>query len=186
MFAARLRCRVPSAQAIGAYRLMRHDLRFHKRSGKDDSAKCDAYATGDDDADDGSVVMGRLFRIAAGDAGKLDEAEGLGKGYERKTVCVMDDAGKVEDAFTYCATRIDTCLRPYTWYKEHVLAGAREANFPDDYIDKIAAVAADKDPDREREWREMALHDRWRRLCAGRFGARRTELSLIPRAHFGR
>ena len=43
---ARLAARTPSCHALGRAVLARHVLRFHKR-GRDGSAKCDAWFTGD-------------------------------------------------------------------------------------------------------------------------------------------
>ena len=154
LFVARLRERVPSAEAIGVYTLPKHDLRFHKRSDKDGSAKCDAFATDDEN----DFVIGRVFNIAQNEESKLDKAEGLGNGYDKKNVRVFDDTGNFVDAFTYCATDIDKTLRPYTWYKKHVVAGAKEGSLPDAYIKKIETVAADKDINRSREKRELSLH----------------------------
>ncbi len=151
----RLCDRVPSAKPLGAYTLPSHNLRFHKRSDKDGSGKCDAFETGDE----ADFVLGRLFAIAQSEETALDEAEGLHKGYEKKIVAVVDADGNVEEAFTYYATCMDVSLRPYTWYKKHVLAGAREAALPDDYIEKIEAVVAKDDFDKEREQKELKIYD---------------------------
>ncbi len=156
MFARRLCKRVPSAKVIGIYTLPAHDLRFHKRSDKDGSGKCDAYYTGDKN----HAVIGRLFTIDAGEVDALDKAEGLGYGYEKKVVRVLNETGETETAFTYCAapTAINTTIHPFTWYKQHVLTGAKEAGLPPDYIKKIEAITATPDPNRDREKIEMALH----------------------------
>lgn len=55
MSRSRLRERAPSAEALGCFALNGYDLGFHK-SGKDGSAKCDAYFT----ADTGDVIYGVL------------------------------------------------------------------------------------------------------------------------------
>ena len=157
MFSKRLCYRVPSAKAIGTYTLPAHDLRFHKRSKKDGSGKCDVYQT--DDKND--AVIGRLFTIDTAHECKLNKVEGLGDGYDRKEVDVTDENGNTETAFTYYANKshIDDSLRPYTWYKKHVLAGAKGGGLPAAYIAKIEAVEADEDPDRDREKNEMKWHD---------------------------
>ncbi len=157
MFSKRLCERVPSAKAVGTYTLSKHDLRFHKRSKKDGSGKCDAYQTDNEN----DKVIGRLFTIDAAHECQLDKAEGLGKGYEKKCVCLVDENGETEAAFAYFAVRscIDNNLKPYTWYKKHVVTGAKEGGLPADYIKKIEAVPADKDPDHSREQKEMVLHD---------------------------
>ncbi|WP_116473083.1 gamma-glutamylcyclotransferase [Zobellella maritima] len=153
MSLARLRRRVPSARSLGAYKLTGHALRFHKR-GRDGSAKCDAYATGDDS----DHLLGVLFDISESDKKTLDIAEGLGQGYSEKEVAVTDQNGLAVLAITYYATHIDDALAPYGWYKAHVLAGAREAGLPAAYIRQIEVVAAVVDPDRARERRELAIY----------------------------
>ena len=158
MFEARLRDRIRSAKVIGTYKLPCHDLRFHKRSDKDKSGKCDAYETGNV----ADFILGRLFYIEESEECKLDEYEGLGTGYEKKSITVGDDLGNAHDAFTYYADcgYIETSLRPYTWYREHVLAGAKEGNFPAEYIKKIKAVSANKDPCPQREKKELDIHEK--------------------------
>ena len=157
MFSKRLRDRVPSAKAIGIYTLPAHDLRFHKRSDRDNSGKCDVYQTGNQN----DLVIGRLFTIDTADECKLDKSEGLGDGYDRKEVEVSDENGTTETAFTYYANRdcIDDAIRPFTWYKQHVVTGAKEGGLPAEYIAKIEAVEADEDPDRARHQKEIKLHD---------------------------
>ena len=50
MLTARLRERMPSCKPLGIAKLPGHALRFHKRS-KDQSGKCNAFATDDDQGD---------------------------------------------------------------------------------------------------------------------------------------
>jgi hypothetical protein len=154
MSLARLRGRVSSAVSLGRHELRAHELRFHK-PGRDGSAKCDAFHTGRA-ADE---IMGVLFEIDCAERVLLDQAEGLGKGYEEKEVSVVSMGGASVEAFTYIATHIDASLRPYSWYVNHVLAGAREAGLPAGYIDaRIGAVRSVEDDDEERDARERAIH----------------------------
>ncbi|TQV85542.1 gamma-glutamylcyclotransferase family protein [Aliikangiella coralliicola] len=154
MSLSRLRQRVPSAKLLGAYKLAKHDLRFHKVS-KDGSGKCDAFDTGSKD----DFIIGVLFDIDAGEKPQLDKAEGLGYGYNEKEVTVVDDGQNVETAVTYYATKINDELTPYTWYKHHVLVGARDAKLPADYVQKIESIPAIEDPDTARESKQMAIYD---------------------------
>ena len=153
MSTPRLAHRAPSLRALTVAQLQGHRLRFHKR-GKDSSGKCDAELT--DDATD--VVYGIVFEIAASEKLQLDEHEGLHKGYEEKRVLVYTEYGKEIEALTYYATRIDPALKPYDWYKEHVLRGAREHGLPWEYVESIAAVEAIPDPDTPRCERELAIY----------------------------
>ena len=111
----RLRKRVPSAEVVGTYTLLNHKLCFHKRScdkSGNKSAKCDAYKTDNEN----DKVIGRLFTIDTAHECTLDKAEGLGKGYKRECVCLVDENGETEAAFAYFAVRscIDNNLKPYT------------------------------------------------------------------------
>ena len=154
MSEVRLRVRIPSAKTIGPFILEKHDLRFHKISKKDGSAKCDAYLTGS--ADD--FVFGVLFDFEESEKGSLDSYEGLGNGYSEKDVSIMGSNGVAETAFTYYATAIDELLKPYFWYKYHVLVGAKSANLPSAYVQRIQTIDAQKDPDKQREFRELAIY----------------------------
>lgn len=155
LFARRLCQRIPSAKVIGTYTLPAHVLRFHKR-GEDGSGKCDAYFT--DNQHDS--VIGRLFAIACVEIAKLDRCEGLGKGYEKKEVHVINEKGETETAFTYYADSrfIDNSIQPFSWYKQHVVAGAKEGGLPAEYIEKIETVPTQTDSDSAREKKQMALH----------------------------
>lgn len=149
MCTRRLRQRVPSARPLCSARLAGHQLCFHKRSTADGSGKGDAQAT--NRAED--IVWGIVFKIKADEAGRLDEAEGLGKGYEKKTVSVVDTTGQPHDCYMYVAsdTHKNSDLRPYSWYLRFVLEGARQHNLPSYYITMIEAVEATEDLDRDRD-----------------------------------
>ncbi len=149
----RLRQRTPSAVSLGTFSLPKHQLVFHKH-GKDDSAKCDAYYTGDTV----NIVVGRLYEIDKIEKPSLDQAEGLGNGYEEKVIRVFDTKGVTVKAITYYATNINNTLKPFTWYKQHVLIGAKEANLPVEYIRIIEAILAVEDYDKVREMEQFSLH----------------------------
>lgn len=152
----RLLARVPSAEPLAMTRLEGHQLRFHKYSRVDGSAKCDAWYTGEP----GHTVYGLLYRMAANEKPLLDRCEGLGQGYEIKHVSLEADGEKPVKAFLYYATDIQSGLQPFDWYKEHVLAGARFAGLPAPYQRRIAAVEARPDPEHSRRTRELAIYRR--------------------------
>ena len=104
--------------------------------------------------------MGRLYHIDAKEKGLLDCAEGRGRGYNDKCVTVELDSGTTVCAVTYCATETDPNLKPYTWYKKHVLVGAKEACLPPDYIKSLEEVEAKEDCDKEREAKELKIYSR--------------------------
>ena len=65
-----------------------------------------------------------------------------GAGYEQKDVLIEMADGTAVRAFCYCATAIDPGLKPFDWYKEHVLMGARENNLPEVNILGIKSIEA--------------------------------------------
>lgn len=154
MSIARLRELVPSAVRLGCHRLKEHDLRFHKSS-KDGSGKCDAFFTGKDE----DLIFGALFEIDSTEKTALDRAEGLGYGYDEKEVTILSGDGTSCKAITYIATNINKSLKPYSWYVNHVLVGAKETPLPDDYIQKkIEAVESIEDNDKERDAKQRSVH----------------------------
>lgn len=136
MSSERLRTRTPSAISLGRARLPRYTLRWHKL-GRDGSGKCDIEYTGTHDA----AVWGVLYQIDNAERDGLDAVEGLGVGYDEHAIRV-ETVAAVDDAVTYKARsdKIDPALRPFAWYKAHVLRGAREHRLPDKYVQRIAAV----------------------------------------------
>ena len=155
----RLQDRVDSAKALGTGVLDNHSLTFHKLSRKDGSGKCTIECSESD------KVYGVLFEINKDQEKCLDAAEGLCKGYKDITVEIeiweseKYDRGEIICAKTYYGTQLDRKRKPYTWYKQHVLVGATEANLPQCYIDCLENVDADKDPCKKREACELAIYN---------------------------
>ena len=158
MLLARLRERCPSARSLGVAQLPGYQLRWHKRS-TDRSGKCDVVPVRVDHA-----VIGVVYESDANEKAALDQAEGLGHGYDEKdaTVILTGDAVTVS---IYFATKVDPALKPYTWYKALVVAGAKEHGLPSPYIANLQAVEASEDSDRTRHDRSMRIVS-----AAGRMG----------------
>ena len=154
MSVKRLRDRVPSASKLSTAILRKHELKFHKIGKKDSSAKCDAKETGNPE----HFVIGVVFDISESDKLKLDQKEGLGYGYEEKNVIIELNGGKTIEAFSYYATKIDPELKPFHWYKEHVVRGARENGLPEEYIQRIESIESVADPDDVRHEKELAIY----------------------------
>lgn len=151
MLMRRINARCPSATPLGMAELRSYELKWHKRSRLDGSGKCDVVQT-----DNVShVVYGVLYDIPAREKLELDKAEGLGRGYDEKTVEVAFK-GALCSATIYCATDIDASLRPYTWYRALVVAGAKENQLPEKYIEQLADADAITDSNSERHRREIA------------------------------
>jgi len=149
----RLVDRVPSARKIDAGILEKHELKFHK-VGKDGSAKCDACETGNPE----HKVYGVAFDISEQEKRDLDRKEGLGYGYDQKDVKIILNNGDTVEAFTYYATKIDPALKPFDWYKEHVLRGARENKLPIEYIRNIEMIEHMDDSDTKRRDDELSIY----------------------------
>ncbi|MDW8404339.1 gamma-glutamylcyclotransferase family protein [Chloroflexus sp.] len=124
MLSERLCSRVPSAQVIGRARLEDWRLVFNKRS-RDGSAKANLTASL------GDTTWGVLYEVDAQDLNKLDKIEG---GYQRISVQICKPDGEKVTAATYVSTDVVDNQTAYEWYKNMVIAGAREHGLPQDYI----------------------------------------------------
>jgi hypothetical protein len=86
--------------------------------------------------------------LCATDKRYLDRKEGLGlpSGYKECAVEVSIPGGQMQ-AMIYYSTHIGADLRPYTWYRDKVIAGAREHGLPEEYIRNLERVSAMSNPD---------------------------------------
>jgi len=150
----RLLDRVPSAKFYVVATLTKHVLKFHKISKNDGSGKCDALET----ANPNDKIIGVVFDISESEKPELDQKEGLHYGYEEKTVEVISIDGELMNATTYYAINCDPALKPYHWYKEHVIKGAKENGLPEVYIQSISDVESIADPKPERHDEEMQIY----------------------------
>ena len=153
MSTKRFQQRVKTAKLIGQYMLLEHQLKFHK-IGKDNSAKCDAYFTGNQQ----DQVLGVVFNFESQEKPLLDIAEDLGIGYQEKKVKLVNRQGNMLEAYTYCAIKIRIDLKPFSWNKQHVIYGAKEAHLPDDYLNYIINYPEIIDSNQEREKRELSIY----------------------------
>jgi len=149
MLLKRINRRCPSARSIGVGELCGYRLTWSKRS-KDNSGKCDIEKT----EEKGAIVYGVIYEIAANEKKALDKEEGLGKGYDEMQVEVIL-GGAPTIVSTYYATAIDANLKPYSWYKALVLAGAREHILPLHYIENLEEIEAIEDENRKRHDQHM-------------------------------
>lgn len=152
MSAPRLSNRIKPIRHLANGYLDGYQLTFDKVS-KDESGKCDCKRTGNE----GHRVWGVLFAIDANNLPDLDRYEDAGRTYERKEVQVMTDQGIVS-AITYFANKTKPGLKPYHWYRYHVLYGAREAKLPPDYIAAIEHIEEIQDLNVARIEENMAVY----------------------------
>jgi hypothetical protein len=78
----------------------------------------------------------------------------VGHGYE----VVQIDVAAYGACFVYraLATALDARLKPFAWYRDYVLAGARHHGLPADYIDAIATTPTVHDTDAARDAQNRA------------------------------
>ena len=129
--------RCSSSRFISRAKVSGYKLLFNKRS-KDKSGKANLIYTGDK-----SLVWGVIFDISEDQKPILDKAEGLGKGYDEYKLIVINDLEQEIECVCYIATDekyLDNNLKPYDWYKEYCLIGAKQHNLPEDYILTIESV----------------------------------------------
>jgi len=106
------------------------------------------------------IVWGVVFEILDSQKHDLDEAEGLGRGYDEKVVLVLNDEGQQEKVQLYVANPnwIDSSLAPYSWYFRFFVDGARQNDLPHEYVTRlIESVNPTRDPDDERHFRKSAI-----------------------------
>jgi hypothetical protein len=130
-------------------------MRFHK-IGTDGSGKCTLIATGDD----ADVVHGVLFEFADSDVAGLDREEGVHLGgYARHTIQVSPPRGGAIRAMTYIADDryLDAGRVPFDWYRDLVVAGAREHRLPSAYVRELEQIPVLPDPNAARASRAARL-----------------------------
>jgi gamma-glutamylcyclotransferase (GGCT)/AIG2-like uncharacterized protein YtfP len=124
---ARLRERAPSARALGAARLAGFRLCLDKLA-SDGSGKLNLAR------DAAASVWGVAFRI---DPAELAALDGFEPGYTQISVSVrLRDVVPLE-ARTYLSEQRAPGLRPQPWYRELILAGAREHGLPAEWIERL-------------------------------------------------
>jgi gamma-glutamylcyclotransferase len=130
---------------LPAYRLV-----FNKLS-RDKSGKANLHN------DPSAAVWGVLYSIPDDQLDVLDRGEG--KGYRRQSVRLYAMRGTALDAWAHIAVApsTDSTLRPYSWYKQFLVEGAKEHGLPVPYIEALETIAAVEDPDvtRDQERREL-------------------------------
>ncbi len=125
---AAMAARCPASKALGSARLARH--RFIVTS--------DGYASVV--RDPRRTVWGLLWDIAFADMPALDRYESVASGLYVKLSQPVIAAAAARRALIYVA-RSQAAGQPRPGYMEGVLAAARDAGLPDDYLREIAALS---------------------------------------------
>ena len=131
MLTERLIQRCPSTKAVGVAFVDGYSLEFSKIS-KDGSGKATIVKSPD------QRQYGVVFMIEKCDLNNLNDAEGLGKGYDLKCHfnVTLADTGLPIVTKTYTATKghKDPSLKPFDWYLALVVAGAVKHQLPETVI----------------------------------------------------
>ena len=149
----RLLQRLPEV-SVSCVATLSHHLLCWRKNDRGQSGKCDIAFTGSHT----DIVYGVVYSMTHEERLHLDGIESAGFGYERKDVQVIAQSGDPLEAFTYFALDIDHLQQPFHWYKEHVLRGALEHDFPPHYVETIRAAASIDDHDADRHHRELSIY----------------------------
>lgn len=77
----------------------------------------------------------------------LDQIEGEGTNYERRSIDVKCPNGDVHTAITYTVITPRKDVRTNLEYVRHIVNGLREHGIPEDYIANVKAIACANNPD---------------------------------------
>ncbi len=126
----------PGHRFLGAAELPDHRLAFTRRSLRTGTGVADILPT------PGQRVWGALYELDDAQLAAIDEKEGAGWAYERRTVGVIA-AGEELEAFAYAVIAPDAAhVQPSGEYLRALLDGARERGLPADYVTALAALAS--------------------------------------------
>ena len=147
--------RCPSAKVVGTAFVDGYSLDFSKRSRIDKSGKATIVATQD------RRLYGVVFTIEECDHKKLNEAEGLGKGYDLipRLSVTMADSGISKSTFTYYAPEEhrDSGQIPFDWYLAYVVAGAMEHQLPEAVIASYKSTGFKSDSNEKRRSQNLEI-----------------------------
>ena len=154
MYSKRLVKRVQSAEIRGIGKAQGFKIEFSKKS-KDGSGKATLIRT----KNKSDIIWGTISSILKKEKHLLDEAEGLGKGYNEECIPIKTETSKDICTITYIAedSYIDKELIPYRWYKRLVIEGAEENRLPKKYIEKLKLQKAKEDKNTERAKRKLKI-----------------------------
>ena len=86
-------------------------------------------------------VIGVLYELTDKQLLILDDYEGVAHNqYKRSSVKVFDERKQSMEAMTYLATDCGCGLKPYKWYLDYLIKGAKQHNFPNEYLKMLQDV----------------------------------------------
>lgn len=149
ILAARLRARCASAACLGIASAVDHATAFDVLS-RDGSTKLGLRGM------PGGVAYGALWRIDETDRPGLAAAEGANYA-ETHDFPVIADGGAEIRVVTWLPKRPPEIGRPYDWYRDLALAGARECRLPPETLAAFEGIDVAVDPLLDRPGRREAL-----------------------------
>ncbi|WMN61114.1 gamma-glutamylcyclotransferase [Pseudoalteromonas xiamenensis] len=150
MARARLFSRLPDAKRVSTAKLDNWKLTFRMLA-VDGSTKCDIERSS------GDRVFGVVYALSESEKRQLDAIEG--DRYECVEVCVSTQDGQHLNAFAYVANTHNDKLKPYSWYLNHVVQGAYEAQVPDSYMAMLKQTPVQEDQDELRAKKEWSVYE---------------------------
>ena len=130
MNTVRLQSRIPSAKYLCRGRLHDKCLIFNKKS-VDGSGKANILGKSN------GIVWGAMFEV---DSEQMEHLDSIEKGYDRIHIEAISDTNEKIKSYTYISIILTDDPRPYKWYKDLIISGAREHHLPDLYIDYIEKI----------------------------------------------
>ena len=149
----RIQDRVKSVQNVMKYQLDGYRLLFNKAS-EDGSVKANIEET----SNSGDFVLGMIHMIKYKEKPILDKYETLGHGYQ--LICfrllIRDE---IKTVHTYIANeeRFTRIGKPYRWYLDLIIAGAKQNRFPNRYITELLSIETEKDRNDSRRRRNREI-----------------------------
>jgi hypothetical protein len=152
----RIQERIKSVKIINKYCLKGYRLVFNK-AGVDESAKANIEETGNDD----DFVWGVIHEIDYDEKPILDKHETLGQGYE--LICFrLYINGAYKTIHTYIVNDDHYIIKgkPFNWYLDYVIKGAKQNQFPEDYIAELMKVESENDGNTSRRLKNEKILNR--------------------------
>jgi cation transport regulator ChaC len=151
MCLGRMQWRVPSLHFRCVAELRGYRLVFNKTS-TDRSGKANVIVGTNQDK-----TLGVVFGVAKEHEQRLRDYEA---GYNPQMMTVYDVAsGESREVSVYIAgiNKIQAGLRPYTWYRRHIVCGGGHWGLDPKYLRTIEAALAYEDPDQDRTACELSF-----------------------------
>ena len=110
------------------------------------------------------VVWGVVFEIDDKEKPALDDAEGLGKGYNQTLLTMTGEDSSQHSVQVYVADprHQNNNLLPFDWYREFIISGAEQNGLPTGYVDSLKRMNAVKDPNEKRREKNYAILEKSR------------------------